>query len=276
MSHYQTIYDRLRRGGLTDAVALGFLGNWQEESGCEPNRLQGDFNSYRSLSKSYTAKVESGAISRHEFGSDQKGYGLAQWTYVNPEKTAGRKFDLYDFWKSRGGKLDDVNMQVDFALWELQHGYRSVFNDLAGCNDLYTATDIICRRYEQPYRNNVSARFQYAMNIKVQINRNQWQAAESFTETAENANTSTLSPELEKIPATDTWPPRNVGANCTGWPEISFLQWALTLRGFSVPTDGFWTDSLTDAVKTFQSANGLAADGIVGPQTWAKLLDTGG
>ena len=39
MSNYQYIYNRLRKAGLTDAVTLGFLGNWQQESGCETNRL---------------------------------------------------------------------------------------------------------------------------------------------------------------------------------------------------------------------------------------------
>ena len=29
MSNYQRIYNRLRKAGMTDAVALGFLGNWQ-------------------------------------------------------------------------------------------------------------------------------------------------------------------------------------------------------------------------------------------------------
>ena len=99
---YQKIYNQLRRAGMTDAVALGFLGNWQQESGCEPNRLQGDFSSFRTTSKAYTAGVSSGSISRQQFGSDQKGYGLAQWTFVNTARTDGRKFDLYDFWKRSG------------------------------------------------------------------------------------------------------------------------------------------------------------------------------
>ena len=49
---------------MTEAVALGFLGNWQQESGCEPYRIQNDFDPVRTASKAYTARVESGAISR--------------------------------------------------------------------------------------------------------------------------------------------------------------------------------------------------------------------
>lgn len=175
MSIYQKIYNRLRQAGMTDAVALGFLGNWQQESGCEPNRIQNDFDPFRITSRDYTARVESGAISRQQFGTDQKGYGLAQWTYVNEARTAGRKFDLYDFWKRSGAALDDVDMQLSFVAYELMNGYRNVRNQLDGCTDLQRATDIICRLYEQPANNNVDTRLRYAEWIETEIDKNQWQ-----------------------------------------------------------------------------------------------------
>ena len=140
---YQHIFNRLRQAGLTEAAALGFLGNWQQESGCEPGRIQNDFDPYRTASRVYTARVISGVISRQQFGTDQKGYGLAQWTYVDDARTAGRKFDMYDFWSRDGRKLDNVDLQIDFTLWELHHGYAGVWGDLVACTDLWTATDII-------------------------------------------------------------------------------------------------------------------------------------
>ena len=177
MSIYQKIYNRLRQAGMTDAVALGFLGNWQQESGCELNRIQNDFDPFRIASKTYTSRVESGEISRQEFGRDQKGYGLAQWTYVNESKTAGRKFDLYDFWKKSGKALDDIDMQLNFLAYELMNGYRNVRNQLDGCTDLWTATDIICRQYEQPADPNVDTRLRYAEWIETEIDKNQWKTA---------------------------------------------------------------------------------------------------
>ena len=178
MSNYQHIYNRLRQAGLTEAAALGFLGNWQQESGCEPNRLQNDFDPFRTASRTYTARVGSRSISRQEFGRDQKGFGLAQWTYVNEARTAGRKFDLYDFWQRSGKALDDLDMQIDFALWELHHGYSGVWADLVHCDNLLTATDIICRRFEQPANNNVETRLGYAREIQRQIKTDAWQQAE--------------------------------------------------------------------------------------------------
>lgn len=192
MSNYQRIYNRLRKAGMTDAVALGFLGNWQQESWCEPNRLQNDFGPMRIASRNYTARVMSGSISRQQFGTDQKGFGVAQWTYVNEARTAGRKFDLYDFWKRYGGKpLDNLDMQIDFVLWELMNGYRGVRIALEGCTDLKTATEIICRRYEQPANNNVETRYELAREIETQIDKNQWDAAEKAEKGGQNMTKDT-------------------------------------------------------------------------------------
>jgi peptidoglycan hydrolase-like protein with peptidoglycan-binding domain len=57
---------------------------------------------------------------------------------------------------------------------------------------------------------------------------------------------------------------------------VSQLQRLLNSHGFSLSVDGIF-GSLTDsAVRTFQSRNGLAVDGIVGPQTKAVLYHGGG
>lgn len=196
---YQHIFNRLRQAGLTEAAALGFLGNWQQESGCEPGRIQNDFDPYRTASRVYTARVISGVISRQQFGTDQKGYGLAQWTYVDDARTAGRKFDMYDFWARDGRKLDNVDLQIDFTLWELHHGYAGVWGDLVACTDLWTATDIICRRFEQPANNNVGTRYGYAQEIRKQIDVDAWQQTEEpATEPEEGGQSMTKTQAINK------------------------------------------------------------------------------
>ena len=67
MSYKQSIYNAFRRNGLTEAAALGFLGNWQCESENEPFRLQGDFSSYRTMSKAYVQGLTNGTISKQQF-----------------------------------------------------------------------------------------------------------------------------------------------------------------------------------------------------------------
>ncbi len=55
--------------------------------------------------------------------------------------------------------------------------------------------------------------------------------------------------------------------------RVSRLQATLKLLGFySGNIDGTYSQATQDAVARFQSAAGIATDGIVGPSTWDKLL----
>jgi peptidoglycan hydrolase-like protein with peptidoglycan-binding domain len=55
---------------------------------------------------------------------------------------------------------------------------------------------------------------------------------------------------------------------------VKRLQRALRRTAeLSITVDGHFTPQLQTMVKSFQSDNGLTADGVVGPQTWAKLPD---
>lgn len=264
MSFEQTIYNRFRQAGYTEAAALGFCGNWKAESGCEPYRLQNDFSSYRTSSKQYTADVESGAISKQTFISDQKGYGLAQWTYYDFVSGQGRKLDLYNFWKKRGGKLDDINMQIDFALWELSHTYTHVAAKVKNNNDLFSCVDTICRQYEQPYYCNVQERFRYANEIKGQIDLS---GQSTMGQVNSDSESTTEESKLE------TWPPRTIDEHCSGWAEVWLLQALLKCHGYNVLVDGIFGESLTHKVKQFQNENRLDPDGAVGNMSWSKLME---
>jgi peptidoglycan hydrolase-like protein with peptidoglycan-binding domain len=50
------------------------------------------------------------------------------------------------------------------------------------------------------------------------------------------------------------------------------LQQLLRARNHPVAVDGIFGPNTESAVKAFQQSKGLAADGIVGPQTWPKLV----
>src|SRR5687768_18066229 len=50
------------------------------------------------------------------------------------------------------------------------------------------------------------------------------------------------------------------------------LQQLLRARNHPVAVDGIFGPNTEAAVKAFQQSKGLAADGIVGPQTWPKLV----
>ena len=259
MSYYQTIYNRLRAAGLTEAGALGFLGNWDCESNCEPFRVQGDFSPYRTVSHQYTENVEDGRIPMHQFAHDAKGYGLAQWTFYS------RKEGLYDYWKKSGKALDDCEMQTDFALYELstEGQYATANQTVRTSNDLYTCVKIICERYEQPAVNNIDARFQSAQRIKHEIDLN-----------PEPIPPEPPGPEPPK-PTHIYWPPRTIDFHCADWPEVTVLGAILYCRGYTDYAAGSWNDEVTQAVKDFQFDNGLDPDGVVGKMTWKSLLEMG-
>ena len=259
---YQTIYDQLRTAGLTEAGALALLGNWECESNCEANRVQGDFSPYRTQSKQYTTDVDYGMIPKQQFQNDQRGYGIAQWTYCS------RKAALYDFCKKLGSSIGNETTQVKFALEELKNDFPSLLNELKTSNDLYECTKDVCYKFENPAVKNVDARFQAANRIKGMIDLDG------------GGDTPDPDPDPEPTPE----PPaeehklvlRTIDKNCSGFDEVFLLQSALLCRGYleTTPTDAFgsWLDEI---VKQFQKDNGLTPDGIVGPLSWERLLEVG-
>src|SRR5262245_27409538 len=54
--------------------------------------------------------------------------------------------------------------------------------------------------------------------------------------------------------------------------EVTRLQEALKSRGYPVGSDGDFGPRTRDAVVDFQKKHGIAADGVVGAQTWDALL----
>jgi Putative peptidoglycan binding domain len=68
-----------------------------------------------------------------------------------------------------------------------------------------------------------------------------------------------------------TAPNQTLSPGATG-PEVKNLQESLTALGYNPgKADGSYGPSTQAAVAEFQKANGLAADGVLGPATLAKL-----
>lgn len=258
---YQSIYDRLRAAELTEAGALAMLGNWDCESNCESVRLQGDFSSYRTVSKQYASDVDSGRISRDSFKNDQKGFGLAQWTYFT------RKAALYDFARAKGKSIGDESMQVDFALLELRSDFSGLLNLLKTSNDLYQCVKDICYKFENPAVKNVDARFQSANRIKAEIDPN--------PQPVPPDPPTPPGPGPQPEPTKFFWPPRTIDFHCVDWPEVTVLGAVLYCRGYLDYAAGAWDDEVTQALKDFQFDNGLKKDGVVGPATWKTLFEMG-
>ena len=72
-------------------------------------------------------------------------------------------------------------------------------------------------------------------------------------------------------PPTRTWPTLQSGAS--GF-RVTTLQYLLRYRGSTITADGAFGAGTKSAVVSFQNANGLVGDGIVGPNTWEQLVVT--
>lgn len=70
------------------------------------------------------------------------------------------------------------------------------------------------------------------------------------------------------LPATPGSPVLRRGAS---GPRVRDVQHALRVSGLPVQLDGDFGPATERAVAAFQTAQGLAADGVVGPATWAAL-----
>lgn len=248
----QTIYERLRKAGCTSTGALALMGNWECESNCEACRVQGDFQIDRLKSKDYASRIDNGRVSNEEWCRDGKGWGLAQWTFYT------RKAALLQFCQSRSISIANEEAQVDFAISELQTGYRSVWADLTTCGeeDLYKVVELVCAKYEQPAYNNVQERANAAVTIRNEL---QGKAVES----------------IDNSVATDTddkfWPPRVICEGMNG-ADVEALQALLRAHGYTLAgSAGVFGTSTDKAVRKFQRDNNLAVDGIAGPNTWAAI-----
>src|SRR5437763_593635 len=53
---------------------------------------------------------------------------------------------------------------------------------------------------------------------------------------------------------------------------VVWAQEHLVTAGYTMPVDGGYGTQTLSAVQAFQTAHGLTADGVIGPATWAVLL----
>lgn len=123
------------------------MGNLAAESNMLPYIVQGDVTPPYTFSREYTAKVDSGAITKSEFvnnGPNGGGYGLAQWT------SPSRKENLYNFKISMGTSIGAISLACDYLLYELKNNYSAIYSEMKNATDLSTATVNFLWGFEAP------------------------------------------------------------------------------------------------------------------------------
>lgn len=159
--HEQYIWNYFKGKLGNEYGTAGLMGNLQAESGLHPDIVQGDIP-YSNYSKEYTAKVDSGAISKNDFvhnGPNGGGYGLAQWTFYT------RKQALYEKWKSGGySSIGSIELACDYLWWELNNSYTGVLSVLKSATSIREASDKVLHDFENPADQSASVEVARAAN----------------------------------------------------------------------------------------------------------------
>lgn len=121
----------------------GLMGNMQAESGLKPTNLQQTYERKLGFTDaSYTAAVDNGTYTN--FIHDSAGYGLVQWTFWSLKKY------LYDFAKSKGTSIGDLEMQLNCICTQLSVQYRAVWQDLCNATSVLNASNSVLLKFERP------------------------------------------------------------------------------------------------------------------------------
>lgn len=260
-----TLWAGLKKLGLSDKAAAVVLGHGKAESGNETNRLQGDFTTGRATSVYYTAKVDSGEISRSDFtrkGPNGGGYGWLQWTFYS------RKEGLYDTAKELGVSVGSEEAALAWFWKELRQGeYAAVLAALTGSGRIREMSDVFMKRFEKPADQSDMACAQRAAFAEEFYQRFAGQAVEAPQEPQEGTQEK---PEAD-TPTTPFWPPRTLCEGMQG-ADVAVLQAHLLARGYNCgDVNGVFNDETKTMVLSFQEKNGLSRDGIAGPKTFRML-----
>lgn len=248
----QTIFEQLRRAGMTPTGALASMGNMREESNLEACRLQGDFQTDRWPSQDYARRVDSGLLDAESYARDGKGWGLVQFTW------SGYKRELLQLCKQRGASIADEAAQVDYLVSVLKTEFPSLWSFLCSCDEdqLYEATSRFCKEFERPAYNNVDVRFYAARELRDEL---QGMAVE-------NIDNTVAEPSKESF-----WPPRMLCLNMTG-PDVQLLQALLLCHEYNCGgVTGIFDNRTRNMILAFQAENHLDVDGIAGPKTFKAL-----
>ena len=242
----QEIYAKCLALGMTPAGAAGCVANIMAESAGRSDNLQDCYNNSFGVSDAeYVRQVDAGT---RNF-ADSAGFGYCQWT------SNDRKRNLFDYLKGKGKSIADSDGQFQFMGREMRQSYAYVWNILTTTADPFEAGYVMCKRYEIPA--NTEAQSQYRGNQAKQIYQ----------------RCSGTAPATEPTqPAKETyWPPRMLCKGMNG-ADVTVLQALLVAHGYGVTAvNGVFSDSTDKAVRQFQTANALDADGIAGPLTWTAL-----
>lgn len=240
------IWDFLTSNGFNAYAAAGIMGNLFAESGLIPTNVE---DSSGQADASYTQKVDDGSYLN--FVNDRIGYGIAQWTAPD------RKKNFYDFMKSNGLSIGDLDGQLNFLLLELKTSFNSVYKELLQAKTVADASNVVLIKYENPAdKSDAVKRKRTTYGFKY------------YNKYSKTAVDTTTQAQTTIVPSNTILKQGSVG------PEVKELQENLTKLGYNCGTpDGDFGVNTLSAVIQFQQENNLEPDGEAGPLTKAKIIE---
>ena len=252
LENAKIIWQVLRANGVTMAGAAGCLGNILAESSYVPYRVQGDMNESNKYvySKDYTARVDTGKISKSEFchnGPGGGGYGLCQWTYWS------RKSDLYDYLKAQDLSIGDLVGQAKFLVKELRDRYPAVWSVVVTTDDIRVAMKEVLTKYERPANQGIEAQNKRYNAGKECFDAFSGLAVEKREDYLVNKDFKVLSSGSQ---GADVYTPQTI----------------LKEKGYALGIpDGVFGPNTERAVRSYQSDNGYSITGLVNEKLFNEL-----
>lgn len=265
----EQIYTAAKSVGFTTEGACALLAQIQEESAFKANNVEDRSGIPDEV---YTAQVDNGTRSKNTFVHDTYGYGYAQWTHPS------RKDLMYDFFKNQGKSIGDSDTQIVFLFWEMQHYFANQWNLCRTSNDLYKCTHDLLYIWENPAEKvyNMQRRYKNAQTFLAYFQN--WSGNSGGTESPVQSDIQPGTVAGKPMETADreghfgSLQIRVIDENMEG-PDVKLAQAALNCWGYVIVVTGIFGKEMTKKVKDFQAKNGLVADGVIGKNTWRKLLE---
>lgn len=145
MSKEKIIWDFFKSKGLNDYSCAGLMGNLQSESGLNPKNLENYYESRLGFTdESYVQAVDNGTYTKDQFIYDQAGFGIYQITYWS------RKKGFYEYVKSKGASIGNLEVQLEYLYKELSTSYKSVLSTLKNATSILEASNAVLFKFENP------------------------------------------------------------------------------------------------------------------------------
>lgn len=123
----------------------GLVGNLKSESNLDPHNMENSYERKLGFTdETYVQAIDNGTYTKEQFVYDQCGVFLAQWTWWS------RKKALYEYVKSKGVSIGDLEAQLEFLYHELSTSYKSVLSTLKNATSILEASNAVLFKFENP------------------------------------------------------------------------------------------------------------------------------